>query len=155
MTLINTIDKIVIWCKWTTTVYFWHFLANVSCRISRASGGFATLPPPWFCPGFVWGLKTSASDLQLQGGHCMLCLQQNIHTSCNLQTTGSGKHINFDEKTQGKMDGNHQKLRENSGKMMLKILYEPWLISLCRFAQYDHQSQRTEMKLSQSSALEL
>ena len=24
------------------------------------------------------------------------------------------------------MDGNHQKLRENSGKMMLKILYEPW-----------------------------
>ena len=23
------------------------------------------------------------------------------------------------------MDGNHQKLRENSGKMMLKILYEP------------------------------
>ena len=26
------------------------------------------------------------------------------------------KHINFDEKTQGKMAGNHQKLRENSGK---------------------------------------
>ena len=25
------------------------------------------------------------------------------------------------------MGGNHQKLRENSGKMMLKILYEPCL----------------------------
>ena len=24
------------------------------------------------------------------------------------------------------MGGNHQKLRENSGKMILKILYEPW-----------------------------
>ena len=26
-------------------MYFWHFLANVNCRISRASGGFPPLPP--------------------------------------------------------------------------------------------------------------
>ena len=59
-------------------------------------------------------------------GHCMSYLGHNIHTSCDLQTTDSGeKHIDFDGKTQGKMGGNHQKLRENSGKMMLKILYEP------------------------------
>ena len=36
-----------------------------------------------------------------------------------------GKHVNFDENTQGKMSENHQKLRENSGKMILKIPYEP------------------------------
>ena len=36
-----------------------------------------------------------------------------------------GKHIDFDGKTQGKMGGNHQKLPENSGKLVLKILYEP------------------------------
>ena len=45
--------------------------------------------------------------------------------SYNLQTTDSGK-THFDEKTQGKMGGNYQKLRENSGKMTSKILYEPW-----------------------------
>ena len=35
--------------------------------------------------------------------------------SCNLQTTDRG-NINFDEKTEGKMGGNYQKLRENSEK---------------------------------------
>ena len=117
MTLINTIDKIVIQCKWTTTVYFWHILANVSCRISRASGGFAPLPPPWLCPGFVWGLKMPTPDLQLQGGHCMLCLQQNIHTSCNLQTTDSGKNTSILMKRSGKngwkSSKTQGKLREN------------------------------------------
>ena len=104
MTLINKIHKIVIWCKWTTRVYFWHFLDNVSCRISRASEGFvssSTRALPWICWGGGGGSKRLTPDPQLQEGHCMLCLQHNIHTSCNLQTTDSGKkHINFDEKTQ-------------------------------------------------------
>ena len=103
-------------------MYFWHFLADVSCRISRASGGFAPLPSPWFCPGFVWGLKTPAPDLQLQGGHCMLCLQKSIHTSCNLQTTDSGKNISI---LMRKLREKWMEIIKNSGKMMLKILYEP------------------------------
>ena len=45
-TLINKIDKIVIQCKWTTRVYFWHFLSDVNCRISRALGDFAPSTPP-------------------------------------------------------------------------------------------------------------
>ena len=34
-----------------------------------------------------------------------------------------GKHINFDEKTQGKMSGNHQKLRENDAENSVRTLY--------------------------------
>ena len=37
------------------------------------------------------------------------------------------------------MDGNHQKLRENSGKMMLKILYEPCLYRLKK--KFSHQNE--------------
>ena len=103
-------------------MYFRHFLANVSCRISRASGGFTPLPPPWLCLGFVWGFKMPTPDLQLQGGHCMLCLQQNIHTSCNLQTTDSGKDISI---LMRKLREKWMEIIKNSGKMMLKILYEP------------------------------
>ena len=114
MTLINTIDKIVIQCKWTTRVYFWHFLANVSCRILRASGGFAPSTPtmalPWICLG---GSKRLPPNPQLQRGHCMLCLQQNIHTSCNLQTTDSGKNISI---LMRKLREKWMEIIKNSGK---------------------------------------
>ena len=110
-------------------MYFWHFLANVSCRISRASDGFAPSTPtmalPWICLG---AQNASPPDPQLQGGHCMLCLQQKIHTSCNLQTRDSGKNITI----------LMRKLRENSGKMMLKIPYEPWRRGICYFCVQGH-----------------
>ena len=127
MTLINKIHEIVIQCKWTTRVYFLAFLANVNCRISTAYGGFAPWTPIRALLWNRWGLK-APPDPQLQGtmiaGHCMSYFRHNIHTSCNLQNDRlREKHINFNEKTQGKMGGSHQKLRENSGKMMLKILY--------------------------------
>ena len=121
MTLINTIDKIVIQCKWTTRVYFWHFLADVSCRISRASGGFAPSTPTMTLDLFG-GSKRLPPDSQLQGGHCMLCLQQNIHTSCELQTTDSEKNISI---LMRKLREKWMEIIKNSGKMMLKILYEP------------------------------
>ena len=91
--LINKIDKIVIQCKSTTRVYFWHFLAYVSCRISRTSGGSPLYPPP--TRDLLRNSKRLPPDPQLQGGHCTLCLQDNIHTSCNLQTTDSGKNISI------------------------------------------------------------
>ena len=34
-----------------------------------------------------------------------------------------GKHINFDENTQGKMSGNHQKLRENDLENSVRTLH--------------------------------
>ena len=60
--------------------------------------------------------------------------------SYNLQTTGSGKNTSIlMRKLREKMAGNHQKLRENSGKMILKILYEPcveiFLVSFVRSKQ--------------------
>ena len=127
MTLINTIDKIVIQCKCTTRVYFWHFLDKVSCRISRASSGFApsTPTPPWICLG--------AQNASLQIHSCReviaCCASSRTfipHVIYKQQTQGK-IYINFDDKTQGKMDGNHQNFRDNSGKMMLKIPYEPCL----------------------------
>ena len=38
-------------------MYFWHFLACVNCRISRASGGFAPSTPPGLCPDLLGGSK--------------------------------------------------------------------------------------------------
>ena len=126
MTLINKIDKTVIQCKWTTRVYFWHFLAYVSCRISRTSGASPPLPRAGLCPGSAEKLKTPPPDPQLQGGHCTLCLQHNIHTSCNLQTTtDSGKNISILMK---KLREKWVEIIKNSGKMMLKILYEHCLL---------------------------
>ena len=65
-------------------------------------------------------------DPQLQGvmtvGHCTLCLWHSIHTTCDLQTTDSGKHINFNVKTQWKMGENHQKLRENDVENSVRTL---------------------------------
>ena len=95
---------------------------------------------------FILGL-TAPPDPQLQGtmtiGHCMSYPRHNIHTSCDLQATDSGKnYIMFDGKTQGKMGGNHQKLRENLGKTMLKILYEP-CIAIYKFTNQE----RLECKL--------
>ena len=109
------------------------FLANVNCRISRASGGFDHWAPISALP---WNRGSKCpSEPQLQGtmtvGHCMSCLWHNIYTSCDLQTTDSGKIENIwmlMGKRREKGGGNHQKLRENSGKMMLKILYEPWIM---------------------------
>ena len=113
---------------------FLAFLADVICRMSRTSG-FCLLDRHQVLPWNCWGLK-APPDTQLQGtmtvGHFMSYLRCNIHTSCDLQTTYSGKkHIDFDGKTFGKMGGNHPKLRKNSGKMMLKILYEPCPMSCC------------------------
>ena len=78
---------------------FLAFLANVSCMISRASGGFAPWTPisapPWNC----WGAESAPSRPQLQGtmivGHCMSCLRHKIHTSCDLQATDSWKSISI------------------------------------------------------------
>ena len=70
---------------------------------------------------------------QLQGamtvGHYMLCLRHNTQPDVIYKQQTQGKHNNFDGKTQGKMGGNHQKFKENSWKMMLKILYEPFSYS--------------------------
>ena len=53
----------------------------------------------------------------------MLCLQHNIHTSYVIyRQQTQGKHVNFDKKTQGKMDGNHQKLRENDAENSVRTL---------------------------------
>ena len=79
---------------------------------------------PWIC----WGAQNASPppDPQLQGGHCMLCLQHNIHTSCSLQTTDSGKTISI---LMRKPTEKWVEIIKNSGKMMLKILYEPWFCS--------------------------
>ena len=132
MTLINTIDKIVIQCKWTMRVYFWHFLANVGCRILRASGGFASYPDHGSALDLFGGSKRLPPDPQLQGGHCMLCLQQNIHTSCNLQTTDLGKNVSILMRKLWEkwMDiiKNSGKLRENDAETSVRTLYAA---SLC------------------------
>ena len=66
--------------------------------------------------------KRLPPDPQLQGGHCTLCLQHSIHTSCNLHTTDSGKNISI---LMRKLREKWVEIIKNSGKMMLKILYEP------------------------------
>ena len=63
--------------------------------------------------------------------------------SCNLQT--QGKHINFDEKTQGKMGENHQKLRENdvedSVRTLLSIVVEE---GICPKKNFQHGDKPVE-----------
>ena len=59
----------------------------------------------------------------------MLCFQHSM--SCNLQTTDSGKNISIlMRKLREKWVEIIKNSVENSGKMMLKILYEPCLTSL-------------------------
>ena len=123
MTLINKIHKIVIYCKWTTRVYFWHFLANVSCRISRTSGGFApsasTRALPWIC----WGAQNASSQIHSCREVIACCASSTTfipHAIYKQQT--QGKHVNFDEKTQGKMGGNNKKLRENDVENSVRTL---------------------------------
>ena len=91
MTLINKIHEIVILCKGPRGCIL-GILANVNCRISRASRGFAPFAP-WTPLGLCLDL------LQLQGamtiGNCILCLWHNIHGSCDSQRTDSGKNISI------------------------------------------------------------
>ena len=51
----------------------------------------------------------------------MLCLQHNIHTSCDLQTTDSWRNVSVLLRN---FRGKWVEIIKNSGKMMLKILYE-------------------------------
>ena len=84
-------------------MYFWHFLAIVSCRISRASGGFTpSTPHQGSVLDLLGGSKRLPPDPQLQGDHCMLCLLHNIHT-----------HVIYKQQTQGKT---YQFWWENSEK---------------------------------------
>ena len=123
MTLINTIDKIVIQCKYTTRVCFWHFLANVSCRISKASGGFAPSTPTMALPWICLGAQNASPQIHSCREVIACCASsKNIHTSCNLQTTDSGKNISI---LMRKLREKWMGIIKNSGKMMLKILYEP------------------------------
>ena len=98
---------------------FLAFLANVGSR--ELPGFLPPGPPSALCPGTAGVLK-APPDPQLQGtmtvGHCIYLMW---FTNNRLRE----KHTDFDGKTQGEMGGNHQKLRENSGKIMLKVLYEP------------------------------
>ena len=73
--------------------------------ISRASGDF----PPGLCHGSAGRLK--APPRFPAAGRSLHFVPQ------DLQTTDSGeKHINFDEKTQGKMGGNHKNSGRTEGK---------------------------------------
>ena len=114
-------------------MYFWHFLANVSCRISRASGGFAPSTPtmdlPWIC------LRAQNASPQIHSCREVIacCASSRTfipHVIYKQQT--QEKHINFDEKTQGKMDGNHQKLRENDAENSVQTLHEKMSSNYCR-----------------------
>ena len=85
--------------------------------------------------------KRLPPDPQLQGGHCTLCLQHNIHTSCNLQTTDSGENIPI---LMRKLRGKWVEIIKNSGKMMLKILYEPCVKSNFIFICFNYMVERKE-----------
>ena len=103
------------------------FLANVNWRISRASGGPLPLGPlSGLCPGTAGGLKT-LPYLQLQATMTVViaCCTSGTKFIPHVIYKQHTQHINFDWKTQGKMGGNQQKRKENSGKMMLKLLYKP------------------------------
>ena len=45
-------------------MYFWHFLANVNCRISRASGGFAPLYPHQGSALICWEAQNASPQIQ-------------------------------------------------------------------------------------------
>ena len=106
-------------------VYFWHFLAYVSCRISSTSGASPPLPPPGLCPGSAEKLKTPPPRSTAAGRSLHVVPPAQHHTSCNLQTTDSGKNISILMK---KLREKWVEIIKNSGKMMLKILYEPCVV---------------------------
>ena len=75
---------------------FLAFLANVNCRVSRASGDSAL--------DLLGGGGGSKRPQILAAGRSLhVCLQHNFRTSCDLQIIDSGKAYQFDEKTQGKL----------------------------------------------------
>ena len=104
-----------------------YHIINFKEFTQELQGASPSLPPPGLCPGSAERLKTPPPDPQLQGGHSTLCFQHNIHTSCNLQTTDSGKNISI---LMRKLREKGVEIIKNSGKMMLKILYEP-CITIC------------------------
>ena len=116
---------------------FLAFLA-VSCRISRASGGFAPWTPIRALPWNRWEAQSAPNPQPPTAGNndrwsLLSYLWHNIHTSCDLQTTDSEKNNRFCWKNSGKSGWKSSKTRggggEDSEKMMLKILYEPCISS--------------------------
>ena len=98
------------------------FLADVNCRISRASRGLQPLDPYQGNALEPLGGSKCPSDPQLQGtmtvGHCMSCLRHNIHTLCDLQTTYSGKNMSI---LIGKLREKWVEIIKNSGKTQGKL----------------------------------
>ena len=113
-------------------MYFWHFLANLNCRISGACGGFAPWTHSRALPLTYWETQ-SAPRPPVTG----INDYWSLHVVPPAQHSYlMWKHINFNGKTQGKIGGNDQKLREsdveNSVRTLIKNLQFFW-VSLAHF----------------------
>ena len=93
------------------------FLANVSCRISRASGGLAPRTPTKALPWICWGLKASPPRSPAAG------------RSLGVVSTFIPRVI-YKQRIHGKTyqfwwESSRKNGWKSSGKVMLKMLYEP------------------------------
>ena len=105
-------------------VFFWHFWQMYTV---------GPLDPHQRCALEPLGSSNCPLNPQLQGtmtvGHCMSCLRHNIHTSCDLQTTESGKNVSIlMGKLRAKWGGNHQNFRENYAENSVRTLDYPQLV---------------------------
>ena len=89
------------------------------CRMSRASRVFAPWTPVSTLPWNRWGAQSTPQTPSCREQWPLVI----AYTSCDLQTTDSGKNIPI---LMGKLREKWVEIIKNSGKMMLKILYEPW-----------------------------
>ena len=119
MTLINKIHRIVNELRGCTFSIFWLMYAVGSREHQGAS---PPGPPPGLCPRSAGELKASPQIPSCRG--VIACCASSTtfipHVIYKQQT--QGKHIDFDEKTQGKMGGNHKKLRENDADNSVRTL---------------------------------
>ena len=84
-------------------MYFWHVLPKVNCRISRASGTSRLYPHQGSA---LDPLRTSKCPRPPAAGNNG-CWSWHSYLMWFTSNILRGKHISFDRKTEGEMDGNH------------------------------------------------